>query len=592
MRAMLCYLLPPVLMLLLWNKLADEDRNISRNLARYAVGTLLLNFLCLGAVMIIADSSIDLSYRLNTYDDFAFKYLLLSICLATGLPLLVYYSWHKTVVRLELPDKKGGFRFWRLIGIIYVIVLLLLYIPFLSNNNFWGDECFSLRLSKQSFGNMLESTANDVHPPLYYAILQLMCLIFGDIPFAYNFTSFLPLVITLCFAMTVIWNHFGKESAFLFATLASLLSNALSYNREIRMYSWGALFVLLSFYFLLRILKTNNTIHYVLFVLFSLCAAYTHYYCIITVAFFYLALLVMIFMDWKRYITKVLISCVATVVGYLPWLTILLKTFEKNSESFWLTTFPDFQESTHFLFQSKHEGFLLVAFWVLLFVFLLKELQIVILSKTEDKKLQIHIKLRNITLSAEALWVCAGVLGVFGTILVGVVVSTLFRPLYLTRYLYPAAVVAWLILSISISKLKGKQFLCLVLVLAVLIPGLSAHSKAVQDSKASNAQLESTLAATQDRIQKGDTIYTNAVHIAWTIAAYYYPGVSCQRVDFRTCPKFDPDSTSWVILTDPISAELQKAIVAQSFTCENVVSNGVLGTHNVYVYQIHYTEGV
>lgn len=591
MQAILCFLLPPVLMVLLWNKLRGNERDIWRDLARYAISTLLLNGLCLVASTVLTGNDVGLAYRLNTYVGFAVKYLALAVCLAALLPLAVNYCQKSCAFQLELPERKT-FQHWRLIGIAYAVVLFLMSAVLIANNQFWGDECFSIRLSKQSFAQMLESTAVDVHPPLYYAILQAVCLVLGHNPVAYNLSALIPYGIMLAFAVTVIWNRFGKESALLYMTLASLLTNAIRYNAEVRMYSWGALFVLLSFYYLYRILQTNKTGHYALFVLFSLCAAYTHYYCLVSVAFFYVVLLLRLFADWKKYLTKVLVSCAATVVLYLPWLMVLLKTFKTTSEGFWLTEIPTVEQSLHFLFQSENSSALVWAFFLLGAAFLLKELGILTVTKEEDKKWKFHMKLCKLTVSADAVWIFGGLLAVFGTILAGIAVSKLFTPMYIVRYLFPVASVAWLVLSVCASRLKGKQLLCLILALVVLVPGLPTYTETMKKEIKDLERLEMTLDATQDVIQTTDHIYTNLEHIQWTIAEYYYPGVYCELNKLETWPEFDPNTTSWLILTSALSASEMEAVEQQGFDWEMVVYYGVLGTHEVCVYKISQGEGV
>ena len=38
--------------------------------------------------------------------------------------------------------------------------------------NVWGDEAFSIQATKLSWAKMIELTAKDVHPPLYYISLK------------------------------------------------------------------------------------------------------------------------------------------------------------------------------------------------------------------------------------------------------------------------------------------------------------------------------------------------------------------------------------------------------------------------------------
>ena len=105
------------------------------------------------------------------------------------------------------------------------------------------------------------------------------------------------------------------------------------------MYSLGAFFVLAAYLALHNILHSGKTSDWVIFSVASLCAAYTHYYALISVAFFYLALLSLLPQD-KSSFKKILITYCAAVVVYLPWLLVLLPTFKRAAADWWSTFIP------------------------------------------------------------------------------------------------------------------------------------------------------------------------------------------------------------------------------------------------------------
>ena len=105
------------------------------------------------------------------------------------------------------------------------------------------------------------------------------------------------------------------------------------------MYSLGAFFVLAAYLALHNILHSGKTSDWVIFSVASLCAAYTHYYALISVAFFYLALLSLLPQD-KSSFKKILITYCVAVVVYLPWLLVLLPTFKRAAADWWSTFIP------------------------------------------------------------------------------------------------------------------------------------------------------------------------------------------------------------------------------------------------------------
>ena len=69
---------------------------------------------------------------------------------------------------------------------LYGTILFILNAIRIFDNNFWGDEAFSIALSHMNFIDMLKATATDVHPPLYYAILQIGFRLLGNHGFVYH----------------------------------------------------------------------------------------------------------------------------------------------------------------------------------------------------------------------------------------------------------------------------------------------------------------------------------------------------------------------------------------------------------------------
>ena len=118
--------------------------------------------------------------------------------------------------------------------------------------------------------------------------------------------------------------------------------------------------------------KMNNP-----FVLFSLAAAYTHYYCLISVAFFYVTLLVLAIFTKRLSRIKIAVTYVCTVVGYLPWFFILLKYFMSVKENFWIEKIPTFGSCIEYLLSSQFHTILLFILFQMFLLSLLYEIGVV-----------------------------------------------------------------------------------------------------------------------------------------------------------------------------------------------------------------------
>ena len=172
---------------------------------------------------------------------------------------------------------------------VYSLVLLGMHFIRIFDNSFWGDESYTIQLVKMNFFRMCFTTAKDVHPPLYYFFTQILYFILGDHGYTYHLSAVIPYGILRLLACTVIRRWFGMIPAVVVITLSSLTSSALIYNVEARMYSLGALCVLAAYLAFYQIYRQNRVFDWYIFGFTSLCAAYTHYYALISVAFFYLS---------------------------------------------------------------------------------------------------------------------------------------------------------------------------------------------------------------------------------------------------------------------------------------------------------------
>lgn len=467
---------------------------------------------------------------------------------------------------MEAADKKEKKtrNYWRLVVFFYAVILAILNFIRIFDNNFWGDEAYTIRLSKLSFFEMIGETAADVHPPLYYAIVQIACRVFGYTGEVYHLVSLLPYLIILAVTLTIIWKRFGMHASIILITLCSLLETAVNYNVEVRMYSWGAMFMLLSFLALYDILNENQVKSYILFVCFSLAGAYTHYYCLISVAFLYVVLLIWSMIKRKDYLKKTLVACGITIILYMPWFMVLLTTFKRTVDDFWMTEIPYVKDCFTFLFQGKFEYV-----W---FALLMLVAGVAIWYQRKEP--------------AKVTWWIAGFSGIFGTILVGNVVSRLVRPVFIVRYLYPVAIIAWLMLAVGIASCKKKNVYLIIVVTLLLITTIPGYYEIYQNEKAQNELMESTLAASCDIVNAGDIILTDSMALDWTVADYYYPGTEQLYISGMELPEPEEGKEYWIFLQYDFSPELQTWIEEYGYSCETVFEDGSLGTNPVSIYHL------
>ncbi|MCB0182533.1 MAG: hypothetical protein KDI62_30200, partial [Anaerolineae bacterium] len=72
---------------------------------------------------------------------------------------------------------------WRWLLVLILLLAFGLRVHNLEVQSFWNDEGNSARLSERSIPLIIEGTASDIHPPLYYLLLNQWRKLAGDSEF-------------------------------------------------------------------------------------------------------------------------------------------------------------------------------------------------------------------------------------------------------------------------------------------------------------------------------------------------------------------------------------------------------------------------
>lgn len=477
----------------------------------------------------------------------------------------------------------------RLLTIIYTLILFFLNFIRIYDNNFWGDEGFSIMLSKMTVQEMLKATAEDVHPPLYYFFVIATYRVFGAHGWAYHLVSMVPYAIGLVFILTVIWRRFGKETAILMVTFTSIMSEAVTYNVEVRMYSWAALFVLLSYYAFYSIILDGKIRSYILFVLASLGAAYTHYYAMISVAFFYLALPVMAMKKIK--FRSVIVVYLLTIIGYLPWLVPAVSTFIRKTQGWWLTSSPTFLGGMHYFFSAGKEKWwysllMLVLTAASIAILVVRDIKTIEMFKKDEKSI-VRILKGSQRLSDTCFWLLWGIIASIGTLVSGLLLSVLIRPLFINRFLYPATIVLWLVVSVGITRFDFKRVTVSIVLIVTLIVCIPNYINTYKTEKMSDAECEATARYMEQTIGETGVILTNIHYLDWTLLAYYMPNTSYKyNSTIYTDFEFDSETVYWLVWAEDISEEEVEWLSEYGYSVTEVYHDGILGSNPVHLYQM------
>lgn len=402
---------------------------------------------------------------------------------------------------------------WKLLLAVVCVVLFFSNFVRIFDNCLWGDEAFSAQLIKMNLSELIQTTGQDVHPPLYYLLLKAFTGFFGINGWSMHLFSLLPLGILYLFIYIKGRYIWGNAASVLFSVFLGSSQIGIVYNLEIRMYSWSMLFVILAFYFGFELYKNESVvITWILFILSGLGAAYTHYYALISVAILYIVIYALLIMKNVKNIKRCVVSGVITCMGYLPWLFVLIEQFKKTSKSYWISYIPKGQEAFNFLFGASIWGkFIGCLSIVIVMAFFFKKIVFESIIRKERKA------------NDEAfLMVFSSILVVMGTFLFGLLISVLIRPMFIVRYLVPSTGLLWLGISISFQSLKLKEWMEVAICSGCIGLSIPGYCALVQKEYYYEKGTQEVVEYLNHNMKVDDILVTDIPELAWTVLDYYF----------------------------------------------------------------------
>ena len=193
----------------------------------------------------------------------------------------------------------------------------------------WWDEGYSLYAAGMPIGKMILETAEDIHPPLYYALLHLWGALVGMWPTSVRLFSVFVGVITILVLFQLVRRWGGWELAWATGLLATINPFLVYYSQEVRMYALTALSGLVSTYFMLLWLESldepnvrETRLYSVGYLAATAAALYTHYYTL----FIPIAQTVFVYVVYRpRSLLRKWLMCQMFLLAlYLPWIVFTL----------------------------------------------------------------------------------------------------------------------------------------------------------------------------------------------------------------------------------------------------------------------------
>lgn len=417
-----------------------------------------------------------------------------------------------------------------------------------ADNNFWGDESYTILMVNGAKSFIDVATCDIANPPFFFLIFRLFTLILGKKYWVYHFVSAFPTILLLLFSVTCVRKSFGNAPASIFILFLTMTSTGRIYSVEVRMYAWAAFFVVICFYEGYRILVTRGTKlkNWVVFCVGGIGAAYSHYFAFAGIIILYFFVFLRLVIYNKKNIWKCIVAIVVSIIGYLPWITVFVSAVTQITGDFWISSTVSIKEGFEYIFDSS----IVLWFYILLLISFLVYISISV--RKEKGKIRIIFGKKH-TLDDDAIWMSFSICGAAIIILIfEIVYGHVFSPVFVTRYIYPVGVAVWLSVAMligGIPKKSIKKIAILLLSCLILISYGSKFVLQIKDTYEKNKETVETIEIVNGYIKNNKVfILTDNTHYIWTVLKQYFPSEEYGWIDKETKYNFSKDDTDIVLL--------------------------------------------
>ncbi len=334
-----------------------------------------------------------------------------------------------------------------IIIIVLVIINFLVKGIFMANNSLAGDEPFSVYHAQMNIASIIKLLSEGNNPPLYEILLHFWIKIFGISELSVRFPSLIFSCLTVLFIYKIGIKYLNNRVA-LYASIIFIFSNyQILLAHEARVYAFLGLLTAISMYFFMGIIydykinsksEDNNRFNYKATTKFIILAVvntliiYSHYFgffVLIIQLLFLMFNFPFLFKHWE----KVFLSAGIIALLYSPNILVVFNRFIESSVGTWVHPPTGLESIYNMLWVFSNAPVVAVCIITILVFSLLKYI-------ANYKK-----ELKNIYCGFVIFW--------FGFIFFFMFVVSYWIPIFLDRYLMPAAIAYSLLIGICADYL-------------------------------------------------------------------------------------------------------------------------------------------
>lgn len=378
--------------------------------------------------------------------------------------------------------------------IIFALIFVLAFalrLFFLAHESIWLDEGISIAMSKLSVTEMIDKSAVDSLPPLYYSLLHYWMLLFGDSEFSVRFLSLIFSIATIPAAYLLTKRLFDEKLALTVAFLLAISVFQIEYAQEARMYSLIAFLSTFSWYFFLLWREDSKKKWGVLLFVVNVLFLYTH----VLAIFFLIAQNLYWWISKDRGVLKTkswLMLQLFLLFSFSPWIFMLIEQATTWQSTNWMPL-PSVKEIAGTV--STYSGS--VALALLFGVLILKGLY----RYNNDRSAILFL----------LIWL------VLPTLLL-LIFCFAFTSIYLQKYTIASSVAFFILVAYGLHTLEQqKHWIAMLVAIAVL----SAIRLTVYYHEDTKEQWRSAVRAVESRADIGDLVLFEAAYCKRNAFDYY-----------------------------------------------------------------------
>ena len=378
--------------------------------------------------------------------------------------------------------------------ILFFVLASLVYLYNITFSDLWIDETFTKKIIEFPIPRMLDLLAGDFHPPLYFLVLKAFTTVFGNSNFSIRLFSVIGVLCTFILSYFAGQRVFGKKGALIFCMAILSIPMLAANSHNARMYTWAAFSVSGVFLYSFLYLKIQTKRDLIFLGLMTLIAAYTHYYALIAAFWSNLFVFLYLIAAKKKGWIAHLAAMVSVLILYLPWIFVFLSQTNAADKDYYIQSI----DITTIL--SCYLGPFVKMFWLEIpsYVMILTMFILTIISS-------INVFFKGTNEDKVILGLALSIYNL--TILTGIVISFVLRPMLMARYVGPiltmlAVPPALFIMRTKIAWLKPALLLLLLgcgIYLSISASGISMgpYKQAMEQLRKNHPEVEKIIHATE-----------------------------------------------------------------------------------------------